>query len=61
MAEPLSSDVASPPPETLARPPEELTADEARAELAWLAGEIARHDDLYYGNDAPGHFGCRLR
>ena len=53
MAEPLSSHAASPPPETLARPPEELTEDEASAELAWLASEIARHDDLYYGNDDP--------
>ncbi|MGE3783499.1 MAG: NAD-dependent DNA ligase LigA, partial [Alphaproteobacteria bacterium] len=36
-----------------ARPIEALTDEEARAELAWLAGEIARHDRLYYTNDAP--------
>jgi DNA ligase (NAD+) len=41
------------PPETLARSPEDLTEDEARAELAWLAAEIARHDELYYANDDP--------
>jgi DNA ligase (NAD+) len=40
-------------PGTLAREPEDLTAEEARAELAWLAAEIARHDDLYYSEDAP--------
>ncbi len=32
---------------------EELAPDEARAELARLAREIARHDGLYYNNDAP--------
>ncbi len=30
-----------------------LTADEARAELARLAAEIARHDRLYHAQDAP--------
>ena len=29
------------------------TADEAAAELARLAAEIARHDALYHGQDAP--------
>ena len=32
---------------------EKLTAKEAAAELARLAGEIARHDKLYYSKDAP--------
>ena len=30
-----------------------LTEAEARAELEWLAVEIARHDELYYSSDAP--------
>ena len=30
-----------------------LTDSEARAELEWLAAEIARHDALYYREDAP--------
>jgi DNA ligase (NAD+) len=33
--------------------PDELTREEAAAELEWLAGEILRHDELYYGEDAP--------
>ncbi len=32
---------------------ESLTPEEAAAELARLAAEIARHDTLYYTNDAP--------
>ena len=32
---------------------EALREDEARAELARLAREIERHDDLYYNRDAP--------
>jgi DNA ligase (NAD+) len=35
------------------RPIDELTEDEAREELARLAGEIAHHDQLYYAKDAP--------
>ena len=34
-------------------PVEQLTEDEARAELARLAAEIAHHDQLYYAKDAP--------
>jgi DNA ligase (NAD+) len=34
-------------------PPEALTEDAARAELALLAGEIARHDRAYHERDAP--------
>jgi DNA ligase (NAD+) len=34
-------------------PLEQLTEEEARAELARLAAEIAHHDRLYYANDAP--------
>ncbi len=34
-------------------PVDELTAKQARAELERLAGEIARHDQLYYSKDAP--------
>ncbi|USI73338.1 NAD-dependent DNA ligase LigA [Sphingomonas morindae] len=30
-----------------------MTEDEARARLAWLAAEIARHDRLYHDQDAP--------
>lgn len=33
--------------------PTDLTEKEARAELARLAAEIARHDRLYHGHDAP--------
>ncbi len=32
---------------------EALTAEEAEAELAALAEEITRHDELYHGQDAP--------
>jgi DNA ligase (NAD+) len=35
------------------RPPEELTEEEAAAELERLAGEIAHHDRLYNTLDAP--------
>jgi DNA ligase (NAD+) len=34
-------------------PIDSLTADEAAAELARLAAEITRHDQLYYQSDAP--------
>jgi DNA ligase (NAD+) len=34
-------------------PVETLTEEEAAAELAFLAAEIARHDELYHGQDAP--------
>lgn len=34
-------------------PVEQLTEEEAKAELARLAKEIARHDELYYQKDAP--------
>ena len=33
--------------------PDDLSATEARAELARLAAEIAHHDELYHGKDAP--------
>jgi DNA ligase (NAD+) len=35
------------------KPVDKLTDAEASAELERLAREIARHDDLYYANDAP--------
>src|SRR5689334_3176724 len=35
------------------RPVELLTEEEASAELARLAAEIAHHDQLYYAKDAP--------
>lgn len=35
------------------KPVDKLTAKEAAAELERLAGEIARHDKLYYSKDAP--------
>ena len=35
------------------RDPASLTEEEAAAELAALAGEIAHHDALYHGRDAP--------
>lgn len=34
-------------------PVETLTEDEVAAELAFLAAEIARNDELYHGRDAP--------
>ena len=34
-------------------PVENLTEEEAAAELAYLAAEIARHDELYHGKDQP--------
>ncbi|WP_411032622.1 NAD-dependent DNA ligase LigA [Shinella sp. BYT-45] len=34
-------------------PVENLSEEEAAAELAYLAAEIARHDELYHGQDAP--------
>ena len=38
----------------MSQPPvDTLTHAEARAELAHLAAEIARHDQAYHGNDAP--------
>jgi len=33
--------------------PDALTEGEAKERLAWLAGEIARHDKLYHDEDAP--------
>jgi DNA ligase (NAD+) len=36
-----------------ARPADQLSEAEARAELEWLAEEIARHDALYYRQDKP--------
>ncbi|OEC98138.1 MULTISPECIES: NAD-dependent DNA ligase LigA [unclassified Rhizobium] len=35
------------------KPVEDLTEEEAAAALAYLAAEIARHDALYHGKDAP--------
>jgi DNA ligase (NAD+) len=35
------------------KPPAQLSEAEAKAELERLANEIARHDQLYYQNDAP--------
>ncbi|MBU2531515.1 MAG: NAD-dependent DNA ligase LigA [Alphaproteobacteria bacterium] len=40
-------------PPTFDRDPSELSDDEARIELAFLATEIARHDALYHADDAP--------
>jgi DNA ligase (NAD+) len=40
-------------PARRARDPATLTEDEAAAELAALAAEIAHHDALYHGRDAP--------
>ncbi|HVK92185.1 MAG TPA: NAD-dependent DNA ligase LigA, partial [Mycoplana sp.] len=34
-------------------PVENLTEEEAAAELAYLAAELARHDELYHGKDQP--------
>lgn len=38
---------------TTAKPVTDLTAEEAGAELKLLAEELARHDTLYHGKDAP--------
>jgi DNA ligase (NAD+) len=35
------------------KPPDELSQAQAAAELERLAGEIARHDELYHAEDAP--------
>lgn len=44
----------SEPPKTSARlPVEDLSPEEAAAELASLAAEIARHDEAYHRDDAP--------
>jgi len=40
-------------PQTFSNDPDELSADEVRAELAYLSAEIGRHDALYHGKDAP--------
>ncbi len=40
-------------PATFEIPPERLTPEQAATELAFLAAEIARHDRLYYREDAP--------
>ena len=40
-------------PETFDRPLDGLSQEDAQAELAWLAAELARHDRLYYRQDAP--------
>ena len=46
--------MSGPPPADAARKPvEELSEDEAAAELERLAREIAHHDRLYYQRDAP--------
>ena len=46
--------MSGPPPAHAARKPaEELSEDEAAAELERLAQEIAHHDRLYYQRDAP--------
>ena len=40
-------------PGTLKRSPSELSEAQAAAELAFLAKELARHDELYHAEDAP--------
>jgi DNA ligase (NAD+) len=40
-------------PETLDQPVDGLSEEDAAGELAWLAFELARHDRLYYREDAP--------
>ena len=40
-------------PNSVLKPVDALNEAEAGAELTWLASEIARHDALYYQNDAP--------
>ena len=51
----MSASAASPQrrSEPALRPVESLTEEEARAELAFLADEIKRHDRLYHTDDAP--------
>ena len=51
----MSASAASPQRrgEPALRPVESLTEEEARAELAFLADEIKRHDRLYHTDDAP--------
>jgi DNA ligase (NAD+) len=41
------------PPGSVERPVEKLTPFEVETELAQLAAEIARHDELYHREDAP--------
>ncbi len=41
------------PPPTARQAVDVLTEPQAHVELAWLAQEIARHDALYYRDDAP--------
>ena len=43
------------------RPVEMLTEEEAKAELASLAAEIAHHDRLYYTEGGAGDLRCRIR
>lgn len=50
---PAKSAAAKPDDALAARPVSDLDAKEAEAELARLAREIARHDQLYHGQDAP--------
>jgi DNA ligase (NAD+) len=44
---------AAPEAGVSALPPEQLSEEDAAAELAYLAHEIARHDALYYQKDQP--------
>ncbi|RZJ18197.1 MAG: NAD-dependent DNA ligase LigA [Brevundimonas sp.] len=37
----------------LEKPVHSLNREEAKAELAWLSEELARHEHLYYAEDAP--------
>ncbi|WP_029007726.1 NAD-dependent DNA ligase LigA [Azospirillum halopraeferens] len=47
------SDVAASPSDLRAIPVDDLTIEQAQAELAVLAAEIARHDALYHQQDRP--------